>query len=105
MKKQSGWGDNMQNTKEELYLAAILGEYSGELPLPNTKVECYLYKLAKDGVPGGSGCRRPAPSLYIGSCGLPSWILPAGAGELLHLGGLAGLKRIELILVARVGAR
>lgn len=55
MKKQSGWGDNMQNTKEELYLAAILGEYIGELPLPNTKVECYLYKLAKDGVPGGSG--------------------------------------------------
>ena len=45
----------MPNTKEELYLAAILGEYSGELPLPNTKVECYLYKLAKDGVPGGSG--------------------------------------------------
>lgn len=45
----------MQNTKEELYLAAILGEYSGELPFPNTKVECYLYKLAKDGVPGGSG--------------------------------------------------
>ena len=45
----------MQNTKEELYLAAILGEYSGELPMPNTKVECYLYKLAKDGVPGGSG--------------------------------------------------
>ena len=45
----------MQNTKEELYLAAILGEYSGELPLPNTKVECYLYKLATDGVPGGSG--------------------------------------------------
>lgn len=45
----------MPNTKEELYLAAILGEYSGELPLPNTKVECYLYKLATDGVPGGSG--------------------------------------------------
>ena len=45
----------MPNTKEELYLAAILGEYIGELPLPNTKVECYLYKLAKDGVPGGSG--------------------------------------------------
>lgn len=45
----------MPNTKEELYLAAILGEYSGELPMPNTKVECYLYKLAKDGVPGGSG--------------------------------------------------
>ena len=55
MKKQSGWSDIMQNTKEELYLAAILGEYSGELPLPNTKVECYLYKLATDGVPGGSG--------------------------------------------------
>lgn len=45
----------MPNTKEELYLAAILGEYSGELPMPNTKVECYLYKLATDGVPGGSG--------------------------------------------------
>ena len=45
----------MPNTKEELYLAAILGEYSGELPLPNTKVECYLYKLASEGVPGGSG--------------------------------------------------
>ena len=44
----------MPNTKEELYLAAILGEYSGELPMPNTKVECYLYKLATDGVPGGS---------------------------------------------------
>jgi hypothetical protein len=45
----------MPNTKEELYLAAILGEYSGELPMPNTKAECYLYKLATDGVPGGSG--------------------------------------------------
>jgi hypothetical protein len=45
----------MPNTKEELYLAAILGEYSGELPMPNTKVECYLYKLATDGVPGGNG--------------------------------------------------
>lgn len=45
----------MPNTKEELYLSAILGEYSGELPLPNTKVECYLYKLATEGVPGSSG--------------------------------------------------
>ncbi|MDO4156233.1 MAG: hypothetical protein Q4D37_05585, partial [Oscillospiraceae bacterium] len=45
----------MPNTKEELYLAAILGEYSGELPLPNTKVECYLYRIATEGLPGGSG--------------------------------------------------
>ena len=40
----------MQNTKEELYLAAILGEYSGELPLPNTKVECYTTLSCKFGI-------------------------------------------------------
>lgn len=40
-------------TKSEIYLAAINGEYTGMLPKPNTKIECYLYKIATEGISGG----------------------------------------------------
>lgn len=40
-------------TKDEVYLATISGDYSGELPAPMTRVQEYLEKIARNGV--GSG--------------------------------------------------
>lgn len=44
-------------TKSEIYLASMLGEYSGTLPPPNTKIEIYLHQLATSGGagPGSAG--------------------------------------------------
>lgn len=36
-------------TREEMYLAAAAGEYSGELPEPKTRLEYYLKKIAENG--------------------------------------------------------
>ena len=44
-------------TKDEVYLAAISGDYSGELPAPMTRVQEYLERIAKNGVGSGSGGR------------------------------------------------
>lgn len=40
-------------TNVEIYLAAMNGQYTGELPTPITRIEEYLYYLAKNGVAGG----------------------------------------------------
>ena len=40
-------------TREEMYLAAAAGEYSGELPEPKTRLEYYLKKI-KEAVENGS---------------------------------------------------
>lgn len=40
-------------TRPEFYLAALVGEYAGELPDPVTRQDRYLYKLCMQG--GGSG--------------------------------------------------
>lgn len=37
-------------TREEKYLAYLVGEYDGDIPEPITRKEKYLYKLCKDGV-------------------------------------------------------
>jgi len=42
-------------TNEELILAAISGDYSGELPAPTTRVQQYLAKIYKNGMGGGGG--------------------------------------------------
>lgn len=42
-----------QITRDEVYLATISGDYSGELPAPMTRVQEYLEKIARNGV--GSG--------------------------------------------------
>lgn len=36
-------------TRDELYMAAAAGEYSGELPEPKTRLEYYLKKIAENG--------------------------------------------------------
>ena len=36
-------------TRDEMYLAAAVGEYSGELPEPKTRLEYYLKKIAENG--------------------------------------------------------
>ena len=36
-------------TRDEMYLAAAAGEYSGELPEPKTRLEYYLKKIAENG--------------------------------------------------------
>ena len=36
-------------TRGEMYLAAAAGEYSGELPEPETRLEYYLKKIAENG--------------------------------------------------------
>ena len=40
-------------TRDEMYLAAAVGEYSGELPEPKTRLEYYLKKI-KEAVENGS---------------------------------------------------
>lgn len=42
-------------TNDELFLAAISGDYSGELPAPTTRVQEYLAKICKNGMGGGGG--------------------------------------------------
>lgn len=42
-------------TNDELFLAAISGDYSGELPAPTTRVQEYLAKIFKNGMGGGGG--------------------------------------------------
>lgn len=42
-------------TNDELFLAAISGDYSGELPAPTTKMQEYLAKICKNGTGGGGG--------------------------------------------------
>ena len=34
-------------TREEMFMAAVAGEYSGELPEPKTRLEYYLKKIAE----------------------------------------------------------
>lgn len=36
-------------TREEMFMAAAAGEYSGELPEPKTRLEYYLKKIAENG--------------------------------------------------------
>lgn len=42
-------------TNDELFLAAISGDYSGPLPKPLTRAQEYLAKIYENGVGGGSG--------------------------------------------------
>ena len=42
-------------TNDELFLAAISGDYSGLLPKPLTRAQEYLAKIYENGVGGGSG--------------------------------------------------
>lgn len=42
-------------TNDELFLAAISGDYSGELPAPTTRVQEYLAKIYKNEMGGGGG--------------------------------------------------
>ena len=42
-------------TNDELFLAAISGNYSGKLPAPTTRVQEYLAKICKNGMGGGGG--------------------------------------------------
>ena len=42
-------------TNDELFLAAISGNYSGKLPAPTTRVQEYLAKIYKNGMGGGGG--------------------------------------------------
>ena len=36
-------------TRDEIFMAAAAGEYSGELPEPKTRLEYYLKKIAENG--------------------------------------------------------
>lgn len=42
--------DNKPITREEMYLAKLTGDYTGEVPKPITRKERYLYKLCTDGI-------------------------------------------------------
>ena len=42
-------------TNDELFLAAISGNYSGKLPAPTTRVQEYLANIYKNGMVGGGG--------------------------------------------------
>lgn len=52
-------------TKSELYLATMLGEYSGSIPPPNTKVEIYLYNLLMSGGTSGGASNPPIVKLTL----------------------------------------
>lgn len=42
--------DNKPITREEMYLAKLTGDYTGQVPKPITRKERYLYKLCTDGI-------------------------------------------------------
>lgn len=54
-------------TNDELFLAAISGDYSGPLPKPLTRAQEYLAKIYKNGMSGsgGSGADGFSPTVTV----------------------------------------
>ena len=52
-------------TREEMYLAYLTGDYTGEIPKPITRKEKYLYKLCIDGIGASKEAIAEAVQTYL----------------------------------------
>ena len=57
--------DNKPITREEMYLAKLTGDYTGEVPKPITRKERYLYKLCIDGIGTSKEAIAEAVQTYL----------------------------------------
>ena len=57
-------------TREEMYLAYLTGDYTGELPKPITRKEKYLYKLCIDGIGASKEAIAEAVQTYLSDKGV-----------------------------------
>lgn len=57
--------DNKPITREEMYLAKLTGDYTGEVPKPITRKERYLYKLCTDGIGASKEAIAEAVQTYL----------------------------------------
>ena len=62
--------DNKPITREEMYLAKLTGDYTGEVPKPITRKERYLYKLCIDGIGTSKEAIAEAVSSYLSDKGV-----------------------------------
>lgn len=52
-------------TREEMYLAYLTGDYTGEIPKPITRKEKYLHKLCIDGIGTSKEAIAEAVQTYL----------------------------------------
>ena len=52
-------------TREEMYLAYLTGDYTGEIPKPITRKEKYLHKLCVDGIGASKEAIAEAVQTYL----------------------------------------
>lgn len=57
--------DNKPITREEMYLAKLTGDYTGEIPKPITRKERYLYKLCTVGIGTNKEAIAEAVQTYL----------------------------------------
>lgn len=57
--------ENKPITREEMYLAKLTGDYTGEVPKPITRKERYLYKLCTDGIGTSKEAIAEAVQTYL----------------------------------------
>jgi hypothetical protein len=62
--------DNKPITREEMYLAKLTGDYTGEAPRPITRKERYLYKLCIDGIGASKENIAEAVQTYLSDKGV-----------------------------------
>lgn len=79
--------DNKPITREEMYLAKLTGDYTGEIPKPITRKERYLYKLCIDGIGASKENIAEAVQTYLSD---------KGVGLNMDTGGYVSLKTTEV---------
>lgn len=79
--------DNKPITREEMYLAKLTGDYTGEIPKPITRKERYLYKLCIDGIGASKENIAEAVQTYLSD---------KGVGLNMDADGYVSLKTTEV---------
>lgn len=79
--------DNKPITREEMYLAKLTGDYTGEVPKPITRKERYLYKLCIDGIGTSKEAIAEAVQTYLSD---------KGVGLNMDTDGYVSLKTTEV---------
>lgn len=79
--------DNKPITREEMYLAKLTGDYTGEVPKPITRKERYLYKLCTDWIRASKESIAEAVQTYLTG---------KGVGLNMDADGYVSLKTTEV---------
>ena len=79
--------DNKPITREEMYLAKLTGDYTGEIPKPITRKERYLYKLCINGIGASKENIAEAVQAYLSD---------KGVGLNMDTDGYVSLKTTEV---------